>query len=158
MVIFKKMFFSAALLLTAVVFMNPCYAQNTPSAQIEPVQGGMSAHDALLSPDTVPKASGTHTPLQLSPMPDTPTHFAIEPGNGTALLKWDPMPRAVGYMIFGSEDGHTFKRRFNEPVKSAACTIGLLRNGLTYYFGVASVAEYGKKSHMAVQSVTPNKP
>jgi len=90
-------------------------------------------------------------------MPDSPTNLKIEAGNGLALLKWDEMPNAIAYLIYISNDGMTFKKRFKKPIKTTKIEIGLLENDQTYYFGITSIAHYGKESKMVVQTVTPRK-
>jgi hypothetical protein len=92
---------------------------------------------------------------KLSPMPDTPTNFKIFPGNRMAYLKWDKMPNALAYHLFVSMDGKNFKKYYKKPFKKTEITLGILKNNQTYYFGVSSVAHYGKLSEMAIQSVTP---
>jgi len=74
-----------------------------------------------------------------------------------ALLKWDEMPNAIAYLIYISKDGKTFKKRFKKPVNKTKIEISLLENEQTYYFGITSIAHYGKESKMAVRTVTPRK-
>ncbi len=94
------------------------------------------------------------TPL---PMPGAPENFKIEPGDGRAYLTWDVSPRAIGYLLFVSEDGKNFKRRFKKPFHNHEVVISVLENGKTYYYGVEGVGPYGYPTKMTVQSVVPRK-
>jgi hypothetical protein len=91
------------------------------------------------------------------PQPDPPTHFTIELGDGVVRLTWDPMPRAIGYVLYVSEDGQNFKRQFRMPFHKTSIKFPFLQNGKTYYFGIVCVGPYGRKTKMTIQSVVPSK-
>lgn len=96
--------------------------------------------------------SAYFTPL---PIPDVPSNFKIEPGDGMAYLTWDETPRAIGYLLFVSEDGKKFERRFKKPVHGNGVLLSLLKNGKTYYYGVEAIGPYGDETKMIIQSVVP---
>jgi hypothetical protein len=86
--------------------------------------------------------------------PDAPSNLKIVPGDGSAHLTWDAMPRAFCYSIYISVDGKKFKLRLMKPVKINDISFGVLKNGKTYYFGVIAVGK-GGESTMSVQRVIP---
>ena len=89
------------------------------------------------------------------PQPDPPTHFQAETGDRGITLVWDPMPRAIGYVLFGSEDGIGFKRMGLVPAKFHQKVVALVENGKTFYYGIESVGPYGEKTKMTVLKVVP---
>jgi hypothetical protein len=156
----KNVTLLAILLVFWSFFTNGSFAQGTSPTQTETrIPEGQHEYGVLeheksknLKPIGTPAAY-----YKLSPMPDTPTNFKIVPGNRMAYLKWDQMPNALAYVLYISLDGKSFKKRFKKPIKKTEITLGVLENNKTYYFGIASVAHYGKLSQMAVQSVAPQK-
>jgi hypothetical protein len=96
-----------------------------------------------------------HSSLNLATL-NPPTNLKITPGDGLAFLSWDPVPDALGYAIYASDDGKKFKLKFKKPIKSTNISIGVLENGKTYYFGVQTVGN-GAVSKKTVQTVIPRK-
>lgn len=85
--------------------------------------------------------------------PNSPLNLKIEPGDGTASLAWDAMPRAVAYYVYISEDGINFKLRMNGSIQKHKIKIGSLKNGHTYYFGITSIGK-GGESEKTIGRVT----
>ena len=118
-------------------------------------KGNEWEQEQILKGGNVTSAHVTASNMKAEPNP--PTGFIIEPGNGIAHLIWNPMPGALSYLLYISEDGKTFKRRLKKPIHNHEIVISVLKNHKTYYFGVVCVGPYGRETKMTIQSVVPKK-
>ncbi len=89
-------------------------------------------------------------------LPPSPSHLVVEAGDSLANLHWDVVKDAVGYHIYTSDDGKTFRQLTKGgPKLIQKVVLKPLKNGKTYYFGVSSVTADGKESDKAIQTVIP---
>lgn len=85
-----------------------------------------------------------------------PDKFKILTSNGKAYLTWNKVDKAMGYCVYDSKDGKTFKKRFH-PVKETKIFVGFItwiKNHPKHYYGFKTIS-WGGESEMVVQSVGP---
>jgi len=158
----KHIKFFSILLIIGILFCsfgfysNICFAQTTSltpaSEETPPV--GMREYGQWLDKKASNIKKNPNASSFLPSKPDAPSNLKIVPGDGSAHLTWDAMPRALGYSIFISENGNKFRLRLMKPIKNTDISFGVLKNGKTYYFGVIAVGK-GGESTMSVQRVIP---
>lgn len=85
--------------------------------------------------------------------PNSPTNLKAEPGDKEVALSWDSVLGAVSYKVRYKEEG----KDWTEPITltSTSTKITGLKNGVKYYFQVASVDENGNISSYSEVLATP---
>jgi hypothetical protein len=86
-----------------------------------------------------------------------PRNLHWEPGNESIIFRWDPVPFAVGYRVYLSEDGNVFKLHTgSKPIAQTQITITELSNGKQYYVGVSAVGSSVVESAMSYPGGAPD--
>ena len=81
-----------------------------------------------------------------------PAHLTLRPQDGKVHLGWDPVSGAVKYNIYVSHDGGTsFKLLTPKGYEKNEVTMGGMKPGQSYLFGVSSLAADGRESDKALQ-------
>ncbi|HEY5038251.1 MAG TPA: PorV/PorQ family protein [bacterium] len=84
-----------------------------------------------------------------------PDRFSAETSDGAAHLFWSSVKGVIGYNLYTSDDGKSFRRLTKSgPKNIVKVVLRPLKNGRTYYFGITSVMPDGKESEKKIQSVT----
>lgn len=119
--------------------------------------GVESAPSPLLAFTLSDLRQGAAAQALASPGFPVPAAFVAEPGDGAVHLSWAPVAGAVGYNIYVSEDGVSYRLLTKGGPKAILkALLKPLHNGQTYYFAVTAVASDGAESAKAVQRVVPN--
>lgn len=83
-----------------------------------------------------------------------PSHLALQEAGGKLHLSWDAAPGAVKYNIYVSHDGGTsFNLLTPKGFDKTEVTMGGMKAGTAYTFGVSSISADGKESEKAVQTL-----
>ncbi|HJT23877.1 MAG TPA: fibronectin type III domain-containing protein, partial [bacterium] len=82
-----------------------------------------------------------------------PSHLALQAAEGKVHLTWDAAAGAMKYNLYLSHDGTDFKLLTPTGITKTEATLGPLKAGVAYYFGVSAVSADGKESQKAVQSL-----
>ena len=113
----------------------------------------------MMDMDKDPSPGHFYHPKKRKPeiKPDVPKNLKSENINGHAHLTWDAVPGVSTYFIYISEDGKNYTReKFPVGVKKNEITIGLLKDGQEYYFGVSAFT-LGGESKTAYTKVKVSK-
>jgi hypothetical protein len=86
-----------------------------------------------------------------------PAHLALTAKEGKVYLAWDDAGSGTKYNVYFSHDGASYKLLTKEPLLVPRATLGPLKGGVAYYFGVTSVSADGKESDRVVQSLPASK-
>jgi len=86
-----------------------------------------------------------------------PRNFQWDVDNKQINLRWDPVPFAVGYRVFISENGVDFKPYSGNPsISQNQILITNLSNGKPYYLGVSAVGSTLNETVKAYPGGAPN--
>jgi fibronectin type 3 domain-containing protein len=91
--------------------------------------------------------------------PSAPTNVKVTPGNGIAIVSWDPVSGAKSYNIYysttkGATEGYKASSGKIENATSPYTVTGLT-NGTVYYFEVTAVNSSGESGSSGEVSTTP---
>jgi fibronectin type 3 domain-containing protein len=134
-----------------------------PRVVLKRVNPATTYHFALVSVDRGGNESGLTAPLvanwqelQKGPGVPIPGNFRVAGGNASANLSWEAVQGAIGYNLYTSDDGRTYKLLTKKgPRNVQSALLRPLKNGKTYYFAVTAVTQDGKESEKTVQTVVP---
>lgn len=76
--------------------------------------------------------------------PEPPSDVTADGGNAQAVIAWEPVADAAGYLVYRSpvaEGG--FQPLFSQPITATTYTDAAAANGFVYYYAVASVSASG---------------
>jgi hypothetical protein len=79
--------------------------------------------------------------------------LTLQAVDGKVHLAWDAANGAVKYNLYVSHDGANFKLLTPQGLAKTEATLGPLKPGLAYIFGVSAVSADGKESEKAVQAL-----
>ncbi len=82
-----------------------------------------------------------------------PSGLALQASGGKVHMTWDAAAGAVKYNIYISHDGTNFKLLTPQGLSKTEVTMGGMKAGKAYTFGVSSVSAAGKESEKAVQTL-----
>ena len=82
-----------------------------------------------------------------------PSHLALQSVDGKVHMTWDAAKGAVKYNLYLSHDGTDFKLLTPTGITKTEATLGPLKAGVAYYFGVSAVSADGKESQKTVQAL-----
>ncbi|HVZ80149.1 MAG TPA: PorV/PorQ family protein [bacterium] len=89
-------------------------------------------------------------------LPPPPAHLILEPKGAKVRLSWDSAGEGIQYKVYVSKDGKEFRLLTSKPVEGTSATLGPLKAGQSYTFGVTSVKADGKESEKVVQTNSAN--
>ena len=95
------------------------------------------------------------TPVAPSYPTGKPTGVKVVAGNQSATLSWDPVPGALGYYVYYSEDGVHFVKYSSDMIKTTSFLVLGLVNGRTYYFGVSAAGSGNWETSIAYPGGNP---
>lgn len=99
---------------------------------------------------------GDSYPVWFSGTPDSPTNVSVVSGDGKAIVSWNPVAGAKSYNIYYSTTPDAKATSGKIENATSPYTVTGLTNGLTYYFSVTAVNEYGESGGSAEESVVPS--
>jgi hypothetical protein len=97
---------------------------------------------------SLPSLKTASTP-QLLP----PAHLVLQMAEGKVQMNWDAVSGVTKYNIYVSHDGKNFNLLTKDGLAQTHATLGPLKAGLTYIFGVSSLSPDGKESDKTVQTL-----
>jgi fibronectin type 3 domain-containing protein len=85
--------------------------------------------------------------------PQAPAHLTAQIVDGKVHMTWDSAAGAVKYNVYVSHDGMNFTLLTKNGMTDTNATLGPIKSGITYIFGVTSLSADGKESDKAVQTL-----
>lgn len=83
-----------------------------------------------------------------------PGHLTLQPQDGKIHLSWDPVSGAVKYNIYVSHDaGASFNLLTPNGYEKTEVTMGGMKAGEAYTFGISSISADGQESGKALQAL-----
>jgi fibronectin type 3 domain-containing protein len=84
-----------------------------------------------------------------------PSHLVLQAVNGNLHLSWDAASGAVKYNVYVSHDGGaSFNLLTPKGLAKTEVTMGGIKTGQSYTFGVSALSAEGKESQKAVQTLS----
>jgi fibronectin type 3 domain-containing protein len=84
-----------------------------------------------------------------------PTGVSVKAGSQSVTITWNAVSGAVGYFVYISTDGMSFKKVKGQIVTTTSFQVIDLTNGQIYYFGVSAVGQGGWETAIAYPGGSP---
>jgi hypothetical protein len=136
----------------------------SPTASLTVTYGDLKKAAAAMTPTVVITPAATATVAVTNAAPATaaapvspPAHMTMTVAEGKVHLAWDNVGAGMKYKVYVSKDGKEFRLLTPDPMSGTTATLGPMKSGQPYTFGVSAVTPDGRESEKALQvlSVTP---
>jgi YD repeat-containing protein len=92
-------------------------------------------------------------------VPETPSAFAIAPGDRGNLLSWQPVADATFYRVYWTTEPNLELDLWNDVTITAMQWLHAeIPNGTRFYYGISAASEHGESAISSVLAATPGEP